>query len=164
MLDAAGSFCIIMIGLALLFLPIKGKAHRASRLLIDGRLLHQEGRYAEAERPTARPWRSARLSTAPITSPSPSSSTAWHCRSTPWPATTRPRRCSAEPWRSSRGAGEAPGRRGPHPRQPGRALPGTGRYADAESCHPPRLTILETLLGPDHPDVAACLTNLAHVE
>ncbi len=36
-----------------------------------------------------------------------------------------------------------------------------GRYAEAEPLHRRALAIREKALGPDHPDVAASLNNLA---
>ena len=38
-----------------------------------------------------------------------------------------------------------------------------GRYADAEPLHKRSLAIREKALGPDHPDVAQSLNNLAAV-
>ena len=38
-----------------------------------------------------------------------------------------------------------------------------GRYADAEPLYKRTLSILEKALGPDHPDVATALSNLAEL-
>ena len=47
------------------------------------------------------------------------------------------------------------------PQQPGGALRSQGRYADAEPLYQRALAIREKVLGPEHPDVATSLNNLA---
>jgi hypothetical protein len=49
------------------------------------------------------------------------------------------------------------------PQQPGIALPNQGNYGAAEPLYQRALRIRETALGPDHPDVALSLNNLAEL-
>ena len=51
----------------------------------------------------------------------------------------------------------------PPPEQPRRALPAQGRYAEAEPLSKRALAISEKALGPEHPDVAVALNNLAAI-
>ena len=60
-----------------------------------------------------------------------------------------------------KGAGPGAPRRGHQPQQPGAALPSPGQYAKAEPLYQRALAIWEKALGPEHPDVATSLNNLA---
>ena len=54
-----------------------------------------------------------------------------------------------------------PPQRRHQPQQPGRSLPAMGQYTRAEPFYQRSLKIREAKLGPDHPEVAQSLTNLA---
>ena len=58
-------------------------------------------------------------------------------------------------------AGTGPPRCGCEPQQPGETCTGQGHYAKAEPLYQRSLKISEAKLGPDHPDVADSLNNLA---
>ena len=69
------------------------------------------------------------------------------------------------------GAGDLPAGARPRPprhrlwaQQPGPVAPARGDYAEAEPLYPRALEIREPALGPDHPDTAASLNNLAKLD
>ncbi len=129
------------------------------------------GQLAAARRPpaaTPRPsrstgarWRSASRPSAPSTPTSPPASTTWRSCSRPGPL--RRGRAALPARAGDPGAGprpRAPGR-GAEPQQPGGAAADQGRYAEAEPLYRRALAIREQALGPEHPDVATSLNNLA---
>jgi hypothetical protein len=84
---------------------------------------------------------------------------AWPQVSTTWPRSiiSRGRYVEAEPLyrphpgdpREVGGAGASA--RGHHPQQPGRGVPGEGRWSEAAAIYPRAIAIVERSLGPDHP-------------
>ena len=115
-------------------------------------------------RSTGARWRSTRRRSAPTIPTS-------RCRSTTWLRLyyAQGRYADAEPlYRRSlailgEGARSRPSRRRDVAQQPGCALQDQGRYADAEPLYRRALAIQEKALGPDHPDVATSLNNLAEL-
>ena len=92
-------------------------------------------------------------------------------RPVPWclclaaPATRAVRGGAAAPRARARdlreGPRAGPPRRGGEPEQPGPLLQAQGDYAEARPLYERALAIPEKALGPDHPDVATSLNNLA---
>ena len=76
-------------------------------------------------------------------------------------STPRPSRSTSGRWRSGKRPWAGAPRRGHQPQQPGGALPSQGQYAKAEPLYERALAIWEKALGPEHPDVATSLNNLA---
>ena len=114
-------------------------------------------------RSTSAPSRSARRRSAPSTPTSPPGSTTSPCSTRTPAATPRPSRSTSAPSRSAR----RPRPRAPQPRhpaqQPGRLYQATGRYAEAEPLYQRAIAIGEKTLGPEHPDLATRLNNLARL-
>ena len=84
-------------------------------------------------------------------------------RALPHPGPVRQGRAalSARTRHPGEGPRPRPSRRGHEPQQPGRALRAQGQYAKAEPLYQRSLAIWEKALGPDHPEVATSLNNLA---
>ncbi len=158
--------CIVM-GLVVLFMEKKGthKEIRANRLLADGRLFNEEGRYAEAERAyrAALAIREARHGPDHVTVAIILNSLALTLH-----ALARHDEAEAMFGRALAILKGASARHQPSMARAlsnlGRLYSDQGRFPDAESCHRRALAILEELEGSDHPDVATCLNNLAQVE
>ena len=113
---------------------------------------------------TAAPWRSASRRWALTTPTRPSASTTWRRLYGSRASTRRRSRCTAAPWRSAsrRWARTTPTR--PPASTTWRCLyQAQGRYAEAEPLCRRALAICEQALGPDHPDTATSLNNLAEL-
>ena len=124
-------------------------------------ILRQQGRYAEAEPLYKRALAIYEKALGP-------DHPEWPRRSTIWPACTRHRASTPRPsrstsgrWRSGEGARARPPRRGQDPQQSGHAVHTQGRYDEAEPLYKRALAITEKALGPEHPDMATSLNNLA---
>ena len=110
----------------------------------------------------AQRWRSARRRSAPTTPTSPPASTTWRRCTEARAATPRPSRSTSARWRSARRRSGPTTPTSPRPQQPGACCTDDqGRYAEAEPLYKRALAIREKALGPDHPDVADSLNNLA---
>ena len=113
---------------------------------------------------TAGRWRSARRRWAPTTPTRPRASTTWRGCSGPRPARGGGAAVPPGAGDPRGGAGPRPPRHGPEPQQPGGvALRAQGRYGEAEPLYRRALAIREEALGPDHPDTAPSLNNLAEL-
>ena len=82
---------------------------------------------------------------------------------TPKASTRRPSRSTSARWRSRRRPSAQIIPMWPQPEQPRGAVPAQGQYAQAEPLYKRALAIKEKALGPDHPDVATSLNNLAEL-
>ena len=112
-------------------------------------------------RSTSARWRSARKRSAPTTPTSPSRSTTWPRCTQPKAATPRPSRSISAPCDPREGARPRPSRCRHLAQQPGRAVPSPRPLRRGRAALQARLAIREKALGPDHPDVARSLNNLA---
>ena len=127
-------------------------------------LLRMQDRYAEAEPLYHRALAISERRWGRTTPTRPPASTTW--RTSMWRCIDMPRRsrCTATPWRSLSGRWGRTTPARPPSSTPWRAsMWRMHRYAEAEPLYRHALAIRERALGPDHPDTAASLNDLAYL-
>ncbi len=111
---------------------------------------------------TSARWRLARKPSAPSIRTPPPRSTISPCCITPRVTTPRRSRCTSARWRFARKPSAPSIRTPPNPQQSRRAVSGPRAPTPRRSrCTSARWRIREKALGPEHPDTATSLNNLA---